>query len=112
MVNHAAPLFALSAPTRRAIVERLRSQPGSVAEIAHGLPVSRPAVSQHLAVLKQCGLVTEQRAGRRHVYSLEPQGLEPLRVYVEGLWSDVLAAYRRAAETEAAVGAASDEEER
>ena len=111
-MNPAAPLFALSDPTRRAIVERLRSEPASVGEIARGLPISRPAVSQHLGVLKQSGLVTEQRAGRRRVYSLEPQGLEPLRAYVDRLWSDVLAAYRRAAEAEAAVGAASSEEER
>ena len=102
MFDPSATLFALADPTRRSIVERLRSEPGSVAEIARGLPVSRPAVSQHLAVLKQSGLVTGQRAGRRHVYRLEPLGLEPLRSYVEALWTDVLGAYQRAAEVEAA----------
>ena len=96
-----ATLFALSDPTRRSIVERIRARPGSVAEIARGLPISRPAVSQHLAVLKRTGLVTEQRLGRRHIYRLEAAGLEPLRCYVESLWTDVLTAYRQAAEAEA-----------
>lgn len=101
MADTAGTLFALSDPTRRSIVERLRARPGSVGEIAAEMPISRPAVSQHLAVLKQSGLVIEQRLGRRHVYWLEPAGLEPLRSYVENLWTDVLTAYRRAAEAEA-----------
>jgi DNA-binding transcriptional ArsR family regulator len=109
-MDSGATLFALSDPTRRSIVERLRARPASVTEVARGLPVSRPAVSQHLAVLKQSGLVTERRDGRRRVYRLEPRGLEPLRSYVEGLWSDVLVAYQRAAEAEAASGGESEVE--
>lgn len=101
MPNHAATLSALSDTTRRAIVERLRGGPRPVGEIATGMPVSRPAVSQHLAVLKQSGLVTEERIGRRHVYRLEAAGLEPLRDYVDRLWTDVLDAYRVAAEAQA-----------
>ncbi len=94
-------LHALADPTRRAIVERLRETPDSVEEIARGLPVSRPAVSQHLAVLKQSGLVSERRAGRRRVYRLEPDGLAALRAYVERLWDDVLSAYAAAADADA-----------
>jgi len=93
-------LHALSDATRRAIVERLRQAPDSVEEIARGLPVSRPAVSQHLAVLKESGLVSERREGRRRVYRLEPAGLAPLRAYVEELWDSVLSAYVSAAQQE------------
>lgn len=107
MTNHAAALAALADPTRCSIVERIRQQPSSVQEIARGLPVSRPAVSQHLAVLRASGLVSERREGRRRVYRLEPGGLEPLRRYVEGLWDDVLAAYVAAAEKEASDGSRS-----
>lgn len=70
-------------------------------EIARDLPVSRPAVSQHLVVLKESGLVRVERVGRRHVYSLDRHGLEPLRTFVDGLWADVLAAYSQAAKAEA-----------
>lgn len=100
MTNHEALLHALSDGTRRAIIDRLRAAPDSVEQIARGLPVSRPAVSQHLAVLKQSGLVSERRDGRRRVYRLEPAGLAPLRAYVEALWGDVLAAYAAAAQAE------------
>ena len=101
MTQVAAALAALADPTRRSIVERIKQGPSSVEEIAHGLPVSRPAVSQHLAVLRASGLVTERREGRRRVYRLDRRGLEPLRRYVEALWDDVLAAYAAAAEKEA-----------
>jgi len=101
MASHGLILNALSDATRRSIIERLRTAPDSVEEIARGLPISRPAVSQHLAVLKQSGLVSERRAGRRRIYRLEPAGLAPLRAYVEGLWDDVLAAYAAAAQAEA-----------
>lgn len=100
MATHGMILNALSDGTRRAIVERLRVAPDSVEAIALGLPVSRPAVSQHLAVLKESGLVSERREGRRRVYRLEPAGLGPLRAYVEGLWDDVLSAYASAAQQE------------
>ncbi|CAN5829998.1 metalloregulator ArsR/SmtB family transcription factor [soil metagenome] len=101
MATHGAALHALSDGTRRAIIDRLRGSPDSVEHIARGLPVSRPAVSQHLAVLKRSGLVSERREGRRRVYRLEPDGLAALRSYVEGLWGDVLSAYTAAAEAEA-----------
>ena len=101
MTNHGVVLHALSDATRRAIVDRLLTSPDSVGAIARGLPVSRPAVSQHLALLKQSGLVSERREGRRRVYRLEPAGLASLRSYVEGLWDDVLSAYAAAAHAEA-----------
>jgi DNA-binding transcriptional ArsR family regulator len=101
MDRHGVALAALADPTRRAIVERVRRAPGSVEEIARGLPVSRPAVSQHLAVLRASGLVSERKEGRRRIYRLESRGLEALRGYVESLWEDVLAAYAEAAHKEA-----------
>jgi DNA-binding transcriptional ArsR family regulator len=101
MAGHGTVLDALSDGTRRAIIDRLRHSPDSVEHIAKGLPVSRPAVSQHLAVLKRSGLVSERRQGRRRVYRLEPDGLAALRGYVEGLWDDVLSAYAAAAQAEA-----------
>ena len=92
------PMDALGDPTRRAIFERLRSGPLPVVELARGLPVSRPAVSQHLRVLKEAGLVTERRNGTRRLYRLEPAGLEELRTYFEGFWGDALEAFKDAAE--------------
>ena len=91
---------ALGDPTRRAIFERLRSGPLSVGEIAAELPVSRPAVSQHLRVLKEAGLVTERRNGTRRLYRLDPDGLGELRRYVEDFWMDALAAFKAEAERE------------
>ena len=85
---------ALGDPTRRAIFEQLRSGARSVGEIAAELPVSRPAVSQHLRVLKEAGLVTERRNGTRRLYRLNPDGLDELRRYVEDYWSDALAAFK------------------
>jgi DNA-binding transcriptional ArsR family regulator len=96
-----AALAALADPTRRAVLERVRRAPRSVKEVADRQPVSRPAVSQHLAALKRAGLVSERRDGRRRVYRLDPAGLAPLRRYVEQLWDDVLAAYATAAEEQA-----------
>jgi len=94
-----AVLRALADPTRRAVLERLREGPRSVGALAGDLPVSRPAVSQHLAVLKRAGLVREARAGARRVYAIDERGLSELRDYVDRLWTDVLEAYRRAAMT-------------
>lgn len=84
---------ALADPTRRRILEKLRQGPAPVSEIAANLPVSRPAVSQHLKLLKESGLVAERREGTRHYYALAPGGLGELRAYVDGLWSDALAAF-------------------
>lgn len=86
-------LAALADPTRRAVFDRLRRGPRSVAEIAAGLPVSRPAVSQHLKLLKESGLVAETRRGTRHYFALAPEGLRDLRAYLDGLWDDALASF-------------------
>ena len=93
MANAQRTFEALADPTRRLILERLRRGPGAVGEIAAGLPVSRPAVSQHLKLLKESGLVAETRRGTRHYFALAPDGLRDLRAYVEGLWDDALAAF-------------------
>lgn len=89
---------ALGDPTRRAVLERLRGGARSVGEIAEHLPVSRPAVSQHLRVLKQAGLVRDRRDGTRRLYRIDPEGLELLRSYVDGMWDRVLADFKAAAE--------------
>ena len=100
MTNIEACLDAVSDPTRRAILEGLRGGPRSVGEIAGGLPVSRPAVSQHLKVLKDSGLVAETRRGTRHYFAIAPEGVGELRAYLDALWSDALAAFARHVETE------------
>jgi DNA-binding transcriptional ArsR family regulator len=91
---------ALGDPTRRAIFEQLRRGPRAVGEIASELPVSRPAVSQHLRVLKDAGLVTERRDGTRRLYRLDPDGLGELRDYFDGFWTEALAGFKAAAERE------------
>jgi DNA-binding transcriptional ArsR family regulator len=91
---------ALGDPTRRAIFEALRSGPRAVGEIAGELPVSRPAVSQHLRVLKEAGLVTERRNGTRRLYRVDPDGVAGLRDYFDAFWNEALAAFKAAAETE------------
>ena len=89
---------ALGDPTRRAIFEQLRRGPRAVGEIAGELPVSRPAVSQHLRVLKEAGLVTERRDGTRRLYRLDPDGLGELRDYFDDFWTEALAGFKAAAE--------------
>ncbi len=83
-------LDALGDPTRRHIFESLRAGPRSVGQLADGLPVSRPAVSQHLRVLKEAGLVSDRKEGTRRVYRVEPGGLAGLRDYFDGFWGDAL----------------------
>lgn len=93
---YAKALFpALADPTRRAVLERLRAGPLSVGEIARGLPVSRPAVSQHLKVLKDAGLVSDQAAGARRVYHIDPHGLGALRAWLDQFWDGALAAFKQ-----------------
>ena len=92
---------ALGDGMRRLILERLRGGPRAVGELAAELPVSRPAVSQHLRVLKEAGLVTERRNGTRRLYRVDTDGLAEVRDYLESFWSDVLAAFEAAAEAEA-----------
>src|ERR671923_1905800 len=93
-------LQALGDPTRRAVLEQLRAGPLAVGEIAARLPVSRPAVSQHLRVLKEAGLVTERRNGTRRLYRVDPDGLAELRAYFDEFWNEALAAFKAAAEDE------------
>ena len=97
---YASVLQALGDPTRRAVLEELRQGPRAVGEIAARLPVSRPAVSQHLRVLKEAGLVTERQNGARHLYRVDPDGLAELRAYLEGFWEEALASFKAAAEKE------------
>ena len=89
----ARALDALGDPTRRAVLEVLQGGAKPVGEIARRLPVSRPAVSQHLRVLKEAGLVRDPRDGTRRLYSVEPEGLDDLRRYLEGLWDSALHAF-------------------
>lgn len=93
-----ARLDALGDPTRRAIFERLGQGPMSVGELARGLPVSRPAVSQHLRVLKDAGLVVDQAVGTRRVYRLDPQGVGAVRDYFQRFWSQALDNFKAVAE--------------
>jgi DNA-binding transcriptional ArsR family regulator len=99
-VTYVNPLDALGDPTRRSIFERLRGGARSVTELADDLPVSRPAVSQHLRVLKEAGLVRERRDGTRRLYRIDPDGLGEVRDYFDNFWSDVLAAFKAAIERE------------
>lgn len=89
---------ALGDPTRRAVFERLAMGPMTVGEAAAGLPVSRPAVSQHLKVLKDAGLVRDRAEGTRRIYSIDPQGLGPLREWLDRHWDKALEAFKVAAE--------------
>jgi DNA-binding transcriptional ArsR family regulator len=89
---------ALGDPTRRAIFERLADRPRAVGELASELPVSRPAVSQHLKVLKDAGLVLDTPSGKQRIYQLDPNGLGVLRADLERFWSKALAAYKTAVE--------------
>ena len=89
---------ALADPSRRRVFERLRAGPLSVGAVAKGMPVSRPAVSQHLKVLKQAGLVTDHAQGTRRVYSIDPQGLAAVRSWLDQFWDDALAAFQAEAE--------------
>jgi DNA-binding transcriptional ArsR family regulator len=93
---------ALADPTRRAIFERLARGPSAVGELAREFPVSRPAVSQHLRVLKEAGLVTDRRDGSRRLYAVDPHGVESMRAYLDTFWRDALAAFERAAERKGA----------
>src|SRR3954452_5267301 len=98
MANANRVFAALHDPTRRTVFERLREGPRPVGEIARGLPVSRPAVSQHLRVLKAAGLVRERREGTRNYYSVDGDALAELREYFEDFWEEALAAFKEAAE--------------
>jgi DNA-binding transcriptional ArsR family regulator len=93
-------LDALGDPTRRTVFERLRSGALSVGELAEGMDVSRPAVSQHLKVLKDARLVVDRAEGTRRLYAVEAPGLEALRSWLDGFWNEALSGFKQAAEQE------------
>jgi DNA-binding transcriptional ArsR family regulator len=98
MANAERVFSALNDPTRRAVFERLRAGPRPVGEIAQGLPVTRPAVSQHLKVLKEAGLVADRSEGTRRIYYIDPKGLGTMRAWLDQFWESALNAF--AAEVE------------
>lgn len=102
MANAEQVLDALGDPTRRTIFKRMRAGARSVGELAEGLDVSRPAVSQHLAVLKAARLATDRAEGTRRLYAVDTRGLQRLRDWLDGVWDQALAAFKDAAEREAA----------
>jgi DNA-binding transcriptional ArsR family regulator len=97
-MTNALAFAALSDPTRRQVFERLAGGPRAVGELAEGLPVSRPAVSQHLRVLKEAGLVTDRADGTRRVYQIDPQGLGQVRAWFDRFWDTALDAFAAEAE--------------
>jgi DNA-binding transcriptional ArsR family regulator len=106
-----AAFAALADPTRRVVLERLASGPKAVGEIARDLPVSRPAVSQHLKVLKEAGLVSDHPDGARRIYAIDPQGLGAIRAWLDQFWDRALLAFKAELEREAAAKAEEDEAE-
>ena len=99
MSTHDVVLEALGDPTRRAILDRLRQGPRPVGEIAQGLPVGRPAVSQHLKVLKEAGLVSDEAVGTRRLYQIDRDGFEIAQRYLGSFWSEALARFKRIADS-------------
>lgn len=97
---YGSALTALSDPTRRQVFEQLRHGPKSVGKIAAQMPVSRPAVSQHLGVLKKAGLVSDRTAGTRRVYYIDPNGLASIRIWLDQFWDDALLAFKSELEKE------------
>ncbi|HXD22421.1 MAG TPA: metalloregulator ArsR/SmtB family transcription factor [Gemmatimonadaceae bacterium] len=100
MTNHARAFVALADPTRRLVFERLARQPMSVGRLARGLTVTRPAVSQHLRVLKNAGLVIDREEGTRRIYRIDPRGIAVMHDYLDRFWDRSLAAFKAAAEQE------------
>ena len=96
---YALALLALSDPTRRRVFEKLRTGPQSVGVRAEGLPVSRPAVSQHLKTLKDAGLVKDRSEGTRRVYYIDPQGLAELRSWLDQFWDEALLSFKNEVES-------------
>jgi DNA-binding transcriptional ArsR family regulator len=93
-MSYQAALLALADPTRRSVFEQLRRGPKSVGNIAAEMPVSRPAVSQHLGVLKKAGLVGDRAEGTRRVYYIDPNGLAAIRIWLDQFWDDALLAFQ------------------
>src|SRR5512139_782501 len=101
MANPSRAFAALADPTRREIFERLAGEPSAVGELANELPVSRPAVSQHLKVLKEAGLVVDRAVGTRRVYEIDPNGLGELRAWLDRFWGEALEAFKAEVERDA-----------
>jgi DNA-binding transcriptional ArsR family regulator len=102
-MTYGSALAALADPTRRRVFERLKKGPRAVSEVARGLPVSRPAVSQHLKALKEAGLVADRPEGTRRVYFIDPHGLGELRRWLDQFWDDALTAFQAEVERGASV---------
>ena len=100
MANHSLAFAALADPTRQVLLERLAKRPMPVGKLATGLDVTRPAVSQHLKVLRAAGLVSVRRQGTRNVYQIDPKGVDAMRNYLDRFWDRALAALKAAAESE------------
>jgi DNA-binding transcriptional ArsR family regulator len=98
MADAATAIAALADPTRRQIFERLAAGPRPVGELARGLTVTRPAVSQHLAVLKAAGLVKDQAEGTRRIYEIDPKGLGTIRAWLDQFWDTALVSFKKEAE--------------
>src|SRR6185503_20556499 len=110
MANANRLISALADPTRRAVLEKLKDGPSPVGEIARGLPVTRPAVSQHLKVLKDAGLVGDRSVGTRRIYYIDPKGLGAMRAWLDQFWEAALDAFKLAAEAEAEKAKKKEEE--
>ena len=100
MANHSLAFAALGDPTRQLLFERLAKRPLAVGKLAAGLDVTRPAVSQHLKVLRDAGLVGVQQHGTRRVYYIDPKGVDAMRTYLDRFWDRALASLKAAAESE------------
>jgi DNA-binding transcriptional ArsR family regulator len=98
-MSYGRAFAALADPSRRAVFERLKSGPRAVVDIARGMPVSRPAVSQHLKALKEAGLVSDRAEGARRLYFIDPHGLAAIRRWLDEFWDEALAAYQREVES-------------
>jgi len=108
--DRATALLALGDPTRLAIMERLAERPHAVVELARELPVGRPAVSQHLRVLKDAGLVADEPVGTRRIYRIDPNGLAALRDHLDRFWGNALEAYKTAVEANETADIHSDDQ--
>jgi DNA-binding transcriptional ArsR family regulator len=97
-MTYGKALAALADPSRRAVLERLRAGPRAVVDLAQGMPISRPAVSQHLKALKEAGLVGDRAEGARRIYFIDPQGLAGVRRWLDQFWDEALSAYQREVE--------------
>ncbi|MDX6376056.1 MAG: hypothetical protein QOE98_359 [Gaiellaceae bacterium] len=97
-MSYGVVLTALADPTRRSILERLRDGERAAGDLGRDLPITQPAVSKHLRILREAGLVTERRAGTRRIYAVERTALTELQTWLEGFWTDALGAFKEAAE--------------